>query len=94
MLEDDYLNSWFKVVNNFIGFSAAMNIVFYQVSTIDKDQLRENIQLFEEAFSAINVSKVKLGMVRRRMVKYYFENFMDFSKYNYSDLLDKISQEI
>lgn len=94
MLEDDYLNSWFKVVNNFIGFSAAMNIVFYQVATIDKDQLRENIQLFEEAFSAINVSKVKLGMVRRRMVKYYFENFMDFSKYNYSDLLDKISQEI
>ena len=94
MLEDEYLNGWFKVVNNFIGFSAAMNIVFNQIQTLGKDELRDNIQLFEEVFSAIDVSKVKLGMARRRMVKYYFENYSAFSKYGYSDLLDIISQEI
>lgn len=94
MLEDDYLNNWFKVANNFIGFSAAMNIVFSQIQMLGKDELRENVQLFEEVFSAIDVSKVKLGMARRRMVKYFFENYTNFSKYGYSDLLDIISQEI
>lgn len=94
MLEDEYLNNWFKVVNNFIGFSAAMNTVFYQIQILDKKELRGHIELFEEVFSAIDVSKVKLGMARRRMVKYYFENFASFSKCGYSDLLDIISQEL
>lgn len=94
MLEDEYLNNWFKVVNNFIGFSAAMNVVFNQIQILGKDELRNNIQLFEEVFSAIDVSKVKLGMARRRMVKYYFENYSTFSNYGYSDLLDVISQEL
>ena len=61
---------------------------------LGKDELRNNIQLFEEVFSAIDVSKVKLGMARRRMVKYYFENYSTFSNYGYSDLLDVISQEL
>lgn len=94
MLEDEYLNTWFKVVNNFIGFSSAMNIVFHQVKVLEKEELKESIMLFEEVFSAIDVSKIKLGMARRRMVKYYFENFSKFSKYGYSDLLDVISQEL
>ena len=75
MLDDEYLNNWFKLANNFIGFSAA-------------------IWLFEKVFSAIDISKVRLGMARRRMVKYYFENYNDFSQYEYSDLLDVISQEL
>lgn len=94
MLEDEYLNNWFKVVNNFIGFSAAMNVVFLQVRILEIDELKDSIQLFEEVFSAIDVSKVKLGMARRRMVKYYFENYKEFSKYGYSELLDIISQEL
>lgn len=94
MLEDEYLYNWFKVVNNFIGFSAAMNIVFNQIQTLGKDALKDSILLFEEVFSAIDVSKVKLGMARRRMVKYYFENYSTFSNYGYSDLLDIISQEL
>lgn len=94
MLHDEYLNSWFKVANNFIGFSAAMNTVFYQIKTVEKNELKNNIELFEEVFSAVDVSKVKLGMARRRMVKYYFEGYMNFSKYDYSDLLDSISQEL
>lgn len=94
MLEDEYLNSWFKVANNFIGFSAAMNVAFLQVRILETDELKDSIQLFEEAFSAIDVSKVKLGMARRRMVKYYFENYTGLSKYGYSELLDIISQEL
>lgn len=94
MLEDEYLCEWFKVVNNFIGFSAAMNGTFSLIKMLQKDELREHIQLFEDVFSAVNVSKVKLGMTRKRMVKYYFENLLTFTNYGYSDLLDVISQEL
>lgn len=94
MLEDEFLNSWFKVANNFIGFAAAMNISFSEIRIIAKEQLADYIRLFEEAFSAIDVSKIKLGTARRNMVKYYFENFSKLSKYSYSELLDVISQEL
>lgn len=94
MLEDSYLNDWFKVVNNFIGFAAAMNSTFSQIRILKKDDLKEKIMLFEEVFSAVDVSKIKLGMARRRMVKYYFENYARFSECGYSELLDAISQEL
>ena len=94
MIKNDYLNNWFKVVNNFIGFSAAMNITYENIREISDSDLQEHIELFEEVFSAIDVSKIKLGMARRRMVKFYFENFVKLSKYDYSDLLDFISQEL
>lgn len=94
MLEDEFLNNWFKVANNFIGFSAAMNIVFSQICFLSRDELKRNIILFEEVFSAIDVSKIKLGMARRRMVKFYFESFSKLSAYGYSELLDIISQEL
>lgn len=94
VLSNDFLNSWFKIANNFIGFSAAMNISFDQIEVLDAIELQKYIELFEEVFSAIDVSKIKLGMARRRMVKFYFENFSKLSKYGYSDLLDAISQEL
>ena len=94
MMGNEYLDTWFKVVNNFIGFSAAMNVSYSLIRDVNKDELQEHIELFEEAFSAIDVSKIKLGMARRRMVKFYFENFHKFSNYGYSYLLDAISQEL
>lgn len=94
MLDDDYLNNWFKVANNFIGFSAAMNTIFSKVCEFDKTTLKNAIKMFEDVFSAIDVSKIKLGLARRRMVKYYFENIVKFLHYGYSDLLDAISQEL
>lgn len=94
MLINEYLNIWFKVPNNFIGFCAAMNYTFSQIQHVTESELQEHIELFEEVFSAIDISKIKLGMARRRMVKFYFEKFQKFSKFEYSDLLDVISQEL
>ena len=94
MLEDEYLNGWFKVVNNFIGFSAAMNVAFSQIRILEINELKDNIQLFEEVFSAVDVSKVRLGVARRKLVQYYFENYTELSKYAYSELLDNISQAL
>lgn len=93
-MEDDYLKNWFKTPNNFIGFSAAMSNQFEIIKNISHDELVDSIVLFENAFSSIDVSKIKLGMARRRMVKYFFENYEKFSVMDNNRLLDKISMEL
>ncbi|MEL7649297.1 MAG: hypothetical protein AAGU76_14465 [Sedimentibacter sp.] len=93
-MQDDYLRDWFEVPNNFIGFSAAMSNKFAYIKSISHNKLANSILLFEDAFSSINVSKIKLGMARRRMVKYYFENYEKLSIIDNNKLLDKISMEI
>lgn len=91
---NEQLRDWFKVPNNFIGFAAAMNKVFYAVQNIGIQDMEEKITVFEEAFSALDVSKIKLGMARRRLVQNYFENIEKLSDYSVSSLIDYISQEI
>lgn len=93
-MEDDYLKNWFKTPNNFIGFSAAMSNKFDVVRDISREELVDSIALFENAFSSIDVSKIKLGLARRRMVKYFFENFEKLSVMDANGLLDKISMEL
>ncbi len=93
-LENDKLSDWFRVPNNFIGFTAAMNRVFYFIRYIKIQDMEEKITVFEEAFSALDVSKIKLGMARRRLVQNYFENFEKLSECSVSKLIDHISQEI
>lgn len=94
LLSDDFLNNWFRVPNNFIGFTAAMNKNFDEIQHIYTDTLRDGIELFETAFSALDISKIKLGLSRRRLVQNYFENFEKLSNYSESKLIDYISQEI
>ena len=89
-----YLKNWFNIPNNFIGFSAAMASKFDAIQSTAQQDLIDSIELFESAFSSIDVSKIKLGMARRRMVKYFFENYEKFSTMDNNSLLDKISMEL
>lgn len=94
MLKNKELNTWFKIANNFIGFCAAMNKSYDNIKYIEEERLVESINLFENAFAAIDVSKIKLGMARRRLVQDYFNKFNILSEYTETDLIDHISQEI
>ena len=94
LLDSERLSDWFKVPNNYIGFSAAMNLRFETISTNTIESVENAIDLFEEAFSALDVSKIKLGLARRRLVKFYFENYDEMSCVSVSKLIDYISQEI
>lgn len=94
LLKNKNLNEWFKIANNFIGFCAAMNKGFDEIKNINDKKFLDAINLFESAFSAIDVSKIKLGMARRRLVQNYFESYKKYSEYSETDLIDHISQEI
>ncbi len=93
-IDDSYLKEWFNVANNFIGFTSAMNKNFKAVKDLTSEELKDSVELFEDVFRALDVSKIKLGMARRRLVKYYFEKYEVLSKLSTNQLLDKISQEL
>lgn len=94
MLHNEYLCNWFKVPNNFIGFSAAMHNEFSLLKDVEEGMLEEGIKTFEEAFSALDVSKIKLGIARRKLVYDYFVHWESLSEYSVGKLIDHISMEI
>ena len=93
-LKIEPLKAWYSVPNNFIGFSAAMSTSFDTIKNVDCEKIEEAIELFESAFDSIDVSKIRLGLARRKMVKYFFENYEKFSKMSTSLLLNNISMEL
>lgn len=93
-LSDSVLTEWFLVPNNFIGFCASMAKAYPDIKDAQIDRFREQIVILEKAFEGINVSKIKLGLVRRKIVSRYFENYKQWALLNETDLLDEISQEI
>jgi len=93
-LSNVYLKEWFMLPNNLIGFSAAMSRNFSSIMYTALDDLVVAISTFESAFKSIEVSTIKLGMARRRMVQYFFENFETLSSLDEYKLLDRISMEI
>lgn len=94
LLSDEYLNSWFKVPNNFIAFCASMNKAFDLVKELSVDEITRRIALFEDAFSALDVSKIRLGQARRKLVFKFFNKIDELGDYSTSKLIDYISQEI
>ncbi len=94
MLVNEVLNIWFKVPNNFIAFCASMNKAFDLIKNENSDSLEKKINLFESAFSALDVSKIKLGSSRRKLVFLYFSKIDVLSDYSVNDLIDCVSQEL
>ena len=71
-----------------------MSTSFPYVENLPLAILVDAISVFEEAFKSIEVSKIKLGMARRRMVMYFFENYSVLSTLDELKLLNKISMEL
>lgn len=94
MKASPYIKRWFEIPNNLIGFSASSSNNFNKYQNIESSLLEQSIQLFEQAFNGIDVSKIQLGKARRRMVEFYFNKFDRLSQMTEYDLLDRISQEI
>lgn len=94
LLKNEKLNSWFKTPNNFIGFCASMNNSFDEVKKLSLEDITNKISLFEGAFSALDVSKIRLGQARRKLVFKFFTKINELGCYSVSELIDYISQEI
>lgn len=94
LLENEVLQQWIIIPNNYIGFCASMATEFDTIRVKPLFDIEASIQLFEYAFESIDVSKIKLGLARRRMVKFFFDNFDRFSILSVNRLLDELSMEL
>lgn len=91
MSTDEYLRTWVRVQNNFIGLCAGVKQSYILINGYDGLILRDTIIKFEKAFSSINVSKVNIGKVRRECVSRFIDDYENLILLDEFDLLDKIS---
>jgi hypothetical protein len=94
MSDVEYLRNWIRVQNNFIGFCAGIKSNIHIVGSMPLNLLTNCLQTLERVIDNINVSKVKLGKVRREVVSKYFNKFGEVSAFDEIDLLDEVSQWI
>lgn len=92
--ENKYSKEWITLSNNIIGFCVGARENYDYINSLTNEQINEYLDLFEAAFSYIDVSKVKLGTVRRECVAFFISKISnDFNSDEY-DLADKFSKVI
>jgi len=91
MCDNPELHSWFKVNNNFIGFAVGIRKSFTELKLLKPEEFLKSILIFEKAFSGFDVSKVKLGLQRRKLVAFFIGNFSRFSVMDENEMLDELS---
>lgn len=68
--ENPKLDKWFKITNNLIGFCAGAKQGFATVKKLSDEEFLTFLGSVEEAVQAFDVSKIKLGRVRRNAIAY------------------------
>ncbi|KVF76763.1 hypothetical protein WS75_10180 [Burkholderia sp. FL-7-2-10-S1-D7] len=94
LYDQDETRDWIMSQNNLIGFCAGARKSVSRISKLADDKIASSISVFEDAFSGINVSKIKLGNARRKAVQHFIENISRMVKLDSEEMLDEISQEI
>lgn len=69
---------WLKLQNNLIGFTVGAKKSFDSIKQFDENEFATQVQKFEEAFDAINPSKVNVGRFRRELSQNFFENIDNY----------------
>lgn len=90
LCSDLYFLKWFKVENNIVAFCAGINNSVDYISSKSKDAFKSKIIEFENIFQSIDISKVNLGKVRRKLVFYLIKNFEKCDTLSELELTDKI----
>ncbi len=92
--QSQFLRDWIRNQNNFIGFCVGARTSADHLAAVTIDEVESGIRNFENAFSAINLSKIKVGKVRRELVCYFIQNFAALSMLPEFTLLDKIADQV
>ena len=72
---DEFLLSWFKNLNNLIGFCVGIKKSYRKIKKVSVDDFNLSVENFEEAFGNFDVSKIKLSRERRKLSQYFIENY-------------------
>jgi hypothetical protein len=90
--ENDTTKVWLKVSNNLIGFCVGIKKSFERISSESANSFVIEIEKFEEAFKAINPSKVNLGKYRRELSKYFIEEYDSIKLKGVDELIESFAE--
>jgi hypothetical protein len=75
LLDHEFVATWLKNANNLIGFAVGIKKSFATLAATPLPDFANSLQVFEEAFTSIDISKIKLGQVRRRLVEHFIAHY-------------------
>lgn len=85
---------WFKNINNLIGFCSSAAESYGLIKKLHPSEFKAYIERVEEAFDYFDVSKIKVGTVRRRIFSQFFKDFSTLSEADTTELVDEFSSII
>src|SRR5690606_20135614 len=90
--ESEVVKTWLKVSNNLIGFCVGIKASYEALSAESSESIALEIMKFEEAFKAINPSKVNLGRYRRDLSRYFIENYQSIKTKSAEELIEVFAE--
>ena len=93
-INEPYLRDWFEVPNNLIGFTAGISKSYYDLYNETVDGMVTSVELFERSFKYFDISKFKIGLARRKAVKFFIEKYFSVKTIELPTLTDKLSEVI
>lgn len=91
-IEEETLKKWFKQPNNLIGFCAGIGKSWVTVKVESKEDFKVMIEKFEESFQSFDISKIKLGHLRRLTVQHFISKYDLMRGKSQAEVADNISQ--
>ena len=85
--ENERIMKWFKVNNNLIGFCLGIKKSLNAIRNTSPNEFAGSLDIFEEAFSNFDVSKIKLSRERRKFSMLFIEDYDTLKQMDSYDLL-------
>lgn len=93
-VEDENAKIWLLNQNNLLGFCVGVRSSYDELATLSADEFGALVKNFEEAFKAINVTKVNLGRYRRDLAQVFIAEIERMKELTELELLSYFSERI
>ncbi|WP_341225640.1 hypothetical protein [uncultured Arcticibacterium sp.] len=90
--ENEAIKKWLKTSNNLIGFCVGIKDNIDSIRSTSIEDFNVQIEKFEDAFKAINPSKVNLGKFRRDLSKYFITNYNEVLQMDSDELIERFAE--
>ena len=87
------VKDWFKSENNLIGFCVGIIYAYYDLRQLSVEDFRSAVELFEQAFSYFDFSRIKVGQERRRLVAEFISKIKEYSGLEAVNLMGELSEK-
>jgi RNase H-fold protein (predicted Holliday junction resolvase) len=82
---------WFKNGNNLTGFVVGAKVSFKIISKISQSEFSDIIEIFEESFRGLNVSKIRVATERKKLSAELIKNIDEYRDIDSDDMLIKFT---